>query len=148
MKKFIQLTLFFAGLVSVGLLQAQNTDFQQANRMIQQQNYEEALPVLEQLHKENPEANIFFDRLIDVLVHLKEYETAAEKIDDRISQGYRANQLMIRKGEILHTKGDRETAVEIWNEVILQNERNMQFYYQIGNTMMNRGNTVGLQIYI
>lgn len=138
MKKLITLILFLTGIVSVDLLQAQNTDFQLANRMIQQQNYEDALPILEQLYEENPEANIFFDRLIDVLVHLKEYDTAAEKIDDRINQGHRANQLLIRKGEILHTKGDRETALKIWEEVIGQNERNMQFYYQIGNTMMNR----------
>ncbi len=138
MKKLTLIAALIAGFFSAELLQAQNSDFQLANRMMQQQNFEDALPILQRLHEENPEANIFFDRLIDCLVNLKEYEEASGLIERRIGSGYSSNQLLIRNGEILHSKGDKESAFEIWEQVIQDNYRNMQLYYQVGNTLINR----------
>lgn len=138
MKKLTLIAALFAGFFCSELLQAQNSGFQLANRMMQQQNYEEALPILQRLHEENPEANIFFDRLIDCLVNLKEYEEASGLIERRMDSGHSSNQLLIRKGEILHSKGDQESAFEIWDQVIEDNYRNMQLYYQVGNTLINR----------
>ena len=138
MNRFSLILFSLFALLSVNTIQAQNNDFQLANRMMQQQNYEEALPILQRLYEENPEANIFFNRLIDCLINLKEYEAAAELIDDRIDDGFQSNQLLVRKGDILHAMGNREDAIEIWDSVIIENERNMQLYYQIGNILMTR----------
>jgi hypothetical protein len=138
MSRFFSIVAIIFLFLFTDLLQAQSTDFQIANRMMQQQNYEDALPILEQLYNENPDANIFFDRYIDCLVNLKEYEEAIALIEERIANGYNSNQLMIKKGEILHANGSAEDAYEIWDQVIETNGRSMQLYYQIGNTLMNR----------
>lgn len=138
--KSLSLILFsvFSFLLAAEIVQAQNNDFQLANRMMQQQNYEEALPILERLYQENPDANIFFNRLLDCLINLKEYDQAAEMIDDRIRDGYQSNQVLVRKGEILHSMGNREEAIRVWDSIISENYQNMQLYYQIGNVLMNR----------
>jgi tetratricopeptide (TPR) repeat protein len=138
MNKFYLILFSVSVFLAANTLQAQNNDFQLANRMMQQQNYEDALPILQRLYEENPDANIFFNRLIDCLMNLKDYEAAAELIDERLNEGYHSNQMLIRKGDILHTMGNREEAIQIWDSVIMENNRNMQLYYQIGNVMMNR----------
>lgn len=138
MTRLIPLLAIVALFGVTNLVQAQSSDFQIANRLMQQQHFEEALPILQRLYDENPNANIFFDRLIDCLVNLKEYEEAIGLIEDRISGGYNSYQLLIKKGELLHINGDNEEAFEIWDFVIEMNTRSMQLYYQIGNTLMNR----------
>ena len=53
-----------------------NRDYQIANRMMQQQQYAEALPVLEQLNREYPLNYEYADRFIDCLIQLKQYDRA------------------------------------------------------------------------
>ncbi len=76
MKKFIHIGTFIGlvGLLSTGLI-AQNldNDFQLANRLMQQQQYAEALPLLQELYEDAPETYAYADRLIDCLIQLKQY---------------------------------------------------------------------------
>ncbi len=140
MFKRISLILFsILFLVSYyNLLSAQDNDFRQANRLMQQQNYEQALPILEQLHEQDPGTTIYFDRLIDCMVNLKKFERAVTMIEDRMETVRSAGQLTIRKGEILHTMGQQNEALELWKKVIGNNRNNLQYYYQIGNLLTNR----------
>ncbi|MEX1062957.1 MAG: tetratricopeptide repeat protein, partial [Balneolaceae bacterium] len=119
-------------------LEAQDSEFQTANRMIQQQNYEEAVVILQRLHEENPDANIFPDRLLDGLVYLEDYEDAVRYIDRQIQRGDNTDHLLIRKAEIVHMKGDREAATDLLRSVVEKNQNNMQIYFQAGNALLNR----------
>ncbi len=135
---FAVLFMTLTGFLSSHLLQAQQADFQTVNRLIQQQEYEEALPMLEELHREHPGASIFFDHLVEALIYLKRYEEALHQIEARIEAGFHSSSLMIRKGAIYHLTGEREQALEVWNQVAEDAETNMQIYFQLGNVLIER----------
>jgi len=96
---------------------AQNRDFQKANTFLQQQNYEEALPIFRELHQNDPTAYIFFERLTETLINLHEYEEAIEITEYQIENNHSLERSKIRLAEIHHLSGDKELAHTTWNEV-------------------------------
>src|SRR5690625_587310 len=118
-------------------LSAQDTDFQTANRHLQQQNFEEARVILQQLYQQNPGTTIFLDRYLDSLIGLGEYEEALSVIDEQLEESRGSGQLRIRQGELNYLAGRRNEALHIWDELLGANRDNIQIYYQIGSLLMN-----------
>ncbi len=119
-------------------VQAQMSDFQSANRLIQQQNFEEALPVLEKLYNENPGSLLFFEQYTSCLINLTRYDEAEGVAREQIDADRFRLQAVVKLAEILHIKGDREEAIEIWQQEADENRNNIQYYYSIGSSMLNR----------
>ncbi len=117
---------------------AQMDDYQTANRLIQQQQYEEALPIIESLYKQNPRSFVYFDRYTRCLINLKQFDKAEEVARNQANEDRFRLQASIKLAEILHLKGDREAALETWNEIIERNKGNHQAYYATGNSMTSR----------
>src|SRR5690625_1711264 len=92
-------------------LSAQDTDFQTANRHLQQQNYEEAREILQQLYRQNPGTTIFLDRYLDSLIGLGDYEEALSVIDEQLEDNRGTGQLRIRQGELHYLAGSRNEAL-------------------------------------
>ena len=81
---------FFVCIVTVLLLllgtptlaQSQNNSnrgrLEIALRLMQQQRYDDALPILERLHRNEPNTFIYFDRLVECEIELKKYDRALE----------------------------------------------------------------------
>ncbi|MEX0770534.1 MAG: tetratricopeptide repeat protein [Balneolaceae bacterium] len=130
--------LFIAAAFTALPVHAQNNDFREANRLIQQQNYEQALPILERLYEQNPEAGIFFDRLMDCMINLKMFEEAIRLARNKMDQEGISSHIQIRIAEIYHLQGKTERAFELWDEVVSGNRGNIQVYYNIGNAMISR----------
>jgi tetratricopeptide (TPR) repeat protein len=117
---------------------SQSGDYQIANRLMQQQNYEEALPILRDLHENNPGAHVFFDRYIECLINLSEIEEA-ERVARRQVERNRSHSIsQIRLAEILHIKGDRNEALSIWTDAIDRNPESIQTYYSVASSMNKR----------
>ena len=57
-----------------------------ALRLMQEQRCDDALPILELLHRNEPNAFIYFDRLIECEIELKKYDRALELV-----QKYKVN---------------------------------------------------------
>ena len=117
---------------------AQTADFQTANRLMQQQNFEEALPILENLYQQNPGSLLFFDQYTSCLINLTRYEDAERVAREQIQSNRFRAQAVVKLAEILHIKGDREQALEIWKREAEENSHNIQYYYSIGSSMANR----------
>lgn len=129
--------LFVVLLLLAMPLHAQETEFQRANQHLQQQNYEEAREILEQLYQQNPGAGIFLDRYLDSLIGLREYGEALTVVQEHLDEGHGSSQLRVREGELHYLAGDREEALRIWDDLISTNRDNIQIYYQIGSLLMN-----------
>ncbi len=117
---------------------AQVHQYQRANNLLQQQNYEEALPLFRSLYEENPRSFVFFDGYTESLINLRKFDEAEEIARRQINDQRFVLQSSIRLAEILHLRGDREEARDIWRGQAAENMGNIQAYYAIGSSMLNR----------
>ena len=116
----------------------QSADYQTANRLIQQQEYEEALPIIRSLYQDDPRSFVYFDRYTQCLINLKMFDEAEEVARDQAGEERFSMQASIKLAEILHLKGNREEAMQTWNRIIERNPGSHQAYYATGNSMSGR----------
>ena len=131
------LSLLFC-LISTGMLWSQSNDYQRANILMQQQNFEEALPILEELYGNNPRSYVYFDQLTDCLINLKEFDRAEEIAREQIAEQRFRIQAAMKLAEILHLRGDRKAAMDVWQHEAEREAGNIQSYYTIGSSMAGR----------
>ncbi|MGF1669793.1 MAG: tetratricopeptide repeat protein, partial [Balneolaceae bacterium] len=141
--KFKSITVFIAIIaISLAFLPvlsfSQSGNYQIANRLLQQQKYNEAKPLFKQLHEGNPEAFIFFDRYVETLINTKDFDEALKVTKKQIETGNSVVQTSIRLGEIYHIMGERDKSIEIWLSLIVQNPNSIQIYYNVGSAMISR----------
>jgi len=136
-KKGFPIILFIL-LIMTDLSFAQSRDFQTANRLMQQQNYEQAIPILSDLHDQNPSSFVFFDRLVDALIQTSELDRAENIVRKQIDRGFVTLQARGILGEILHLKGQQDEALEVWNNALESSNGNIQAHYIIASSMNNR----------
>lgn len=117
---------------------AQSNDFRIANQYMQQQNYEDALPILRELHQQNPSAYTFFDRLTDTLVNLKSYDEAIAIANSTIENGHNITRTRIKLAEVYHVSGEPQQADKIWHAVLEDNPGQIQIYHNVASSMMER----------
>ena len=140
MKTLTKLFIFglLFSLLSTAAFAQSNRDYQIAVRMMQQQQYAEALPLLEELHESNPDNFEYADRFIDCLTQLKQYDRALTVVKTFTDQP-EVNQLaQIRIAELYHYKGEIEKAFDIWLQNLEANPRNHRLFISTARTMINR----------
>lgn len=127
-------------LIFLPVVQAQNNSgsYQLATRMMQQQQYADALPLLQDLHENNPQTYVFADRLIDCLIQLKEYDEGLEIVQKYERQNNLKGQILIKKAELLHYKDETEAARKIWFNNLEEHASQLQTYVNTARVMMNR----------
>jgi hypothetical protein len=139
MLKRLPLLIFLLGFfLMADYAYSQTGDFQIANRLMQQQNFEEAKPIFKELHQNNPGAYVFFDRYVECLISLNELDEAESVVRRQIDNNRSVTQSSIKLAEILHMRGNRDKANEIWNVTLERNSENIQAYYSIASSMNNR----------
>ncbi len=143
MNASIKLSLLFTGLFAVTTflpaeLSAQATEFRRANQFMQQQNYEEALPIFRELHEENPSTFTFFEHLADCLINLKKYDEAIEIAENNIQNEYSVTRTTIKLAEIHHLNGNVDEAKQLWQEVLEENPQQIQVIHNVGESMTQR----------
>lgn len=121
-----------------GAAEAQNRQYQLANTLMQQQKYEEALPILEELHSENPGAFVFFDKLTETLINLGRIEDAIEIAENQVERNRARTQAQTRLAELYHINEQKENAIEQWNQVIERNKDQIQAYFSVASSMQQR----------
>lgn len=131
----ILLSLVFWSLIPRQAEAQLGNEFQIANRFMQQQNYEAALPIFQKLVTENPDEFYFFDRFIECYIQLKEYDKALEAISELKPSNGLNPQSKVIEGQLYHFKGDSATAYSIWSSNLTVNSRNLQLYISTANTM-------------
>lgn len=135
--KYLLLSFLISGFL-VSVSSAQINEYQQANRLMQQQKYEEALPIFEELYRDNPRSYVFFDQYTQCLINLKMFEEAERITREQIRDNRYGLQSSLRLAEIFHLKGERDDAYQLWMALMNENRSNIQAYYTIGSSMLER----------
>lgn len=121
-----------------GIIFAQNSEFQLANQLLQEQKYEEALPIFRELNEETPSSYIFFERLTQTLINMKKYDEAIEIAQNQIANDHSVTRTKVVLAELYHLSGDKQKATETWNEAIEMSDADIQSYYQVAGSMSSR----------
>lgn len=137
-KLFLLLAVLLLMFVSPAVEAQTNNEFQIANRLIQQQRYEDALPILERIHSQNPEIFLFFERLVECHIQLKAYDTALNLVERNITLNRNVPESNILSGQLYHLKGDTTKAYTIWEQNLLRYPNQLQIYMNTANAMIDR----------
>lgn len=141
MRSFFLLAAFFTAVIAVSVMtqvRAQSNEFRIANQYMQQQNFEDALPILRELHQEYPETYTFYDHLAEALINLKYYNEAIEISKESLLAEQNVTRTRIKLAEIYHTSGNREQAADTWQTVLDNNPRQIQIYHLVASSMIDR----------
>lgn len=109
-----------------------------ALRLMQEQRCDDALPILELLHRNEPNAFIYFDRLIECEIELKKYDRALELVQKYKVNGSNKALTGVIEGEIQFFLGNEELAFNLWNENLKTHPQMLQLYINTARTMVNR----------
>jgi len=133
------LFLFIIAVLCAHTVFAQNNiNYQIANSLLQKQNYEEALPLFEELVNEQPDVQIFFDQYTECLIQLKQYEKAITASHKRIDKNINTSQTRILLGKLYHLNGDTTKAFNTWQQNIKEQPGNLQVYKNTARAMTER----------
>ncbi len=109
-----------------------------ALKLIQEQRCDDALPILERLHHNEPNSFIYFDRLIECEIELKKYDQALERAQKYKENGSNKALTGVLEGEIQFFMGNKELAFSLWNENLKTHPKMLQLYINTARTMVKR----------
>ncbi len=119
------------------LLWAQiGSDFQLADRLMRQQNYEAALEILVELVEKSPNEYYFFERMIESYIELKKYDEALQQVQTRIGKNNLHSREKVLEAKIFYLKGDKDKAFGIWDDNINAHSSELQIYMLTGQALM------------
>ena len=100
LKTYALLTVILLGLSFQAAAQSQ--EYRTANTLLQQQEYQAALPIFRELYDQNPRSFIYFDKLSECLIHLKRFDEAAAIAREQVGMDLYSFQAAIKLAEIQH----------------------------------------------
>ena len=99
-----------------------NSSYQVANRLFQQQRYEEALPILTSIHRQEPQIFEFLNLLVECHLQLKQYDIAEDIIKKSLQNGVNVGFTNILLGELYYIEGDTTKAFSVWKIIRLSSK--------------------------
>jgi tetratricopeptide (TPR) repeat protein len=126
--------------LAVPILSAQpaQVEYTTAVRLMEARRFEDALPILERLHRQDPTNYPVFDRTVTCLVELKRYPEAQAMLERRLGRRYTDIVTAAKLGEVLHIAADTARAREVWQRTLLANLGDLNAYRYLAETMANR----------
>lgn len=138
MKRILHVLIVPLLLCTSSLFAQVSNEFQIANRLMQQQRYEDALPILRRAHQAEPQIFLFLDRLVECHIQLKQYEEAVDLLQRNIRNDNNTALSNVILGEVYHYKGDTEQAYSVWQQNLAANPDQLQVYINTANSMVDR----------
>lgn len=128
-KKIASLVIVWLVLSCQSLLWAQvGGEFQLADRLMRQQQYQAALDILVELVEKAPNEYYYFEKMIESYIQLKQYDNALEQVEKRLANNNYTAREKILEAKIYYLKGDKEKAHQIWDKNIAANSNELQVY--------------------
>lgn len=126
-------------IVPINSVHAQSDNsFQIATRLMQQQRYEDALPILQSLHNQQPQVYVFMERLVECNIQLKEYDRAMAVVNKALNENRNVGLTNILSAKLFHLKGDTTRAYTIWQQNLNTFPDLLQLYINTATVMTER----------
>ncbi len=111
-----------------------NSRFALANRLMQQEQYQQAYHILAKLYKQKPDSYPIYARTVECLIRLKMYDQAIKITKKRLDENNRNLITGVRLGELYQMKGDTAQADIIWQKTLDANKNSPQAYRYLAQT--------------
>jgi len=92
--------------------------FRLADAYMRSGQFEQAIPLLEDLHTENPNDHTFYTKLKEAYENVKAYDPAIALVEERMSEGRPSPMRMSEKARLLYLKGEEQAAFDTWDRAI------------------------------
>lgn len=135
LSKLFLLVILLSAPSGIEILAQTNSLYQVANRLFQQQRYEEALPILTSIHRQEPQIFEFLNLLVECHLQLKQYDSAENIIKQSLQNGINVGFVNILLGELYYIQGDTTKAFDVWENNLRLSSKNMSVYYNTAESM-------------
>lgn len=115
-----------------------DNSFQIATRLMQQQRYDDAMPILQSLHNQQPQVFIFMERLVECNIQLKQYDRAMSIVNKALNENRNVGLTNIISAKLFHLKGDTTRAYTIWQQNLNTFPDILQYYINTASVMTER----------
>lgn len=102
-------------------------------------DYEEALPLFEELYNNEPEENRFILKYLNCLLALRKHKKAREVINKALADEKKAPILRFQEGQILLAEGRISQALEVFQKLSETRPDLLNLHLQMGNTYLKMG---------
>ena len=131
MKHIIGIIAFVLALPMVSL--AQNDEYRLAQQYFRNGEYEKASVIYEKLYEENPNRDYFFDRFLETLLSLEDFERYEKELKKRIKKYPQKVQLYVKYGELYERQFEQAKADEQYRKAIESLPANQSEILQLAN---------------
>jgi len=143
MKKFITLIFILLGclLASQSFGQVEDTREQLAVQYFQEEEYEKALPIFEELFNNNPSSTYLYEYYLNTLVNLQQYDDAENMLKKQVRKRTNSQRYQVDLGHIYEIQDEKDKAEETYQEVIENLPSRADHIQIVANTFKNHGKT-------
>ena len=135
LSKLFLFLIFLSPSFGIEIFAQTNGSYQVANRLFQQQRYEEALPILTSIHRQEPQIFEFLNLLVECHLQLKQYNIAEDFIKKSLQNGVNVGFTNILLGELYYIEGDTTKAFSVWENNLRLSSKNMSLYFNTAKSM-------------
>lgn len=132
--------LFLFLFVNLGYAQDGEADmtarFQLADSYLRSGQFDRAIPILQDLYREDPTSHVFFVKLKQGFENTKRYEEAIALVDVRIAQDGPTPVLLAEKGRFYFLDDLEDRALTTWNEAVDADPLRTGTYLVVYNAMV------------
>jgi len=111
-----------------------NNKYILANQLMQRGEYQQAYRILSHLYDKYPQSYPVYDKTVECLIRLKEYDRAIAITQKRLDKHYQDVITGVKLGELYQLKGDSTKSDEIWQKVLKANKKSSQVYRYLAKT--------------
>lgn len=124
---------------AAGQAHAQQGDlYQYAENRFDEGDYEEAYEAYRELMERHPDYRPFFERGVNSLIQLQEFDMAVQLTHDRIDSEFAEVADYALLGEIHHRAGDQEQARQAWHDGLERYSERLRTYREMARRMNER----------
>lgn len=115
-----------------------SSEYYKADQMLQEQDFEEAYSIFKKLHEEDSQTYLYLEKATECLINMKRYDEAIELTKNAVEQENYSDEASIRLAEVYHFQGDKERAIEQWNQAIAEHPHDIQVYLAVARSQSDR----------
>jgi tetratricopeptide (TPR) repeat protein len=135
-KEWYRLIVLMILLVAGSTVFAQNPEL--ANQYFRDREYEKAAGMYKKLYLSGKNSNYFFDRYVDCLVYLEDYDEAENEIKDRLKKIPENTKLYVRLGELYELQLQPEKANKQYELALKRMRANASEINQLATAFRNQ----------
>ncbi|GAB4341442.1 MAG: hypothetical protein Kow0037_28080 [Calditrichia bacterium] len=150
-------TILFLLVISLNLLYGQNQELLPAERHAKQlelqqrqdqraftvartliagNQYQQAIPILKDLHQRNITNKTYYQYLLEAYLATDNLEAAEFLVSGQLSRFPRDLRYQIDLAQVWFQKGNKETALKSWEQILEENPQNINAYMQVANALL------------